>query len=571
MTMPELIVNQELMDQLSRLATRADVSIETILSNSLQQYEAHLDSDGGVSTSPPAPSPRSREAITESPQLNETALFKRIAENILDMVCLHEPDGRVIYASPSGKTITGFEIEELVGTNPYTFFHPDDLETINQSHLTSLTGEKVRSVIYRHRCKNGAYIWMDTLTAPIVDETGNIANLLTVSRDITERIEAANKLAEERDLFKTLMETSPSGISVVDKNGQIIFSNRRAEEIIGMTDEEKSTDRSYDSPEWKHTDYDGNPWLDEQQPFVRVMQTKQSVWDVRHAIEWSNGRKVYLSINGTPVFDASGEVDKVIFTIEDYTDRKHQQDALEAALEREKHLNKLKSNFVSMASHEFRTPLTIISTSADIIRRKIDTITPDQLGDRLDKISNQIRHIARLLSEVTFINKDDMIGLALESKPLDLTKLIQQIVDEIEVVYPTHLPVRVSINVPQTEFLSDESLLQKIIINLLSNAMKYSPLESEVIFSCALDQQTLILTVKDEGIGIPARDQGNLFNEFHRGHNVGTIQGTGLGLAIVRRAVTALDGQIEFESTEQNGTTFLVKLPIMAIDASAHR
>ncbi|MEQ8676043.1 MAG: PAS domain-containing sensor histidine kinase [Aggregatilineales bacterium] len=561
--MPQLSVSQQVMDQLSRLATEANISIDSLLAKSLQHYEASLTADDKPDTPIiPERAPKSNPLTVASEAVEESDLLKLIAENILDLVCLHEPNGRVIYASPSAKAVTGFVPQQMVGTNPYDFFYADDIGAIRDSHAASLSGNKVHSVVYRRRKKDGTYVWLDTLTAPIVDEAGNVINLLTVSRDVTERIVTEKTLAEERDLFKIIMETSPSGIMVVDKSGQIIFSNNRAEEITGMTPEEKSTDRSYDSPEWKHTDYDGNPWLDEQQPFVRVMQTKESVWDVRHAIEWSNGRTVYLSINGAPILDEHGEVDKVVFTIEDYTDRKRQQDALTDAFEREKHLNKLKSNFISMVSHEFRTPLTVIMTSSEIIRRKLDELTQAQLETRLDKIAGQVQHLAKLLSEVTFINRDEMIGITPQHKSLNLPVFIEQIVDEIQSVFPAHQPIKVSITVPSTDFLIDESLVQKIVTNLLSNAMKYSPLESEVTFACSVEGQTLLLTVTDHGIGIPAKDQHNLFSEFHRAHNVGTIKGTGLGLAIVKRAVDALGGQIDYESTEESGTMFVVKLPI---------
>jgi signal transduction histidine kinase len=283
---------------------------------------------------------------------------------------------------------------------------------------------------------------------------------------------------------------------------------------------------------------------------------------VRHAIEWSNGRVVYLSINGMPILNEHRDVDKVIFTIEDYTERKHQQDAIEAALGREKHLNKLKSNFISMVSHEFRTPLTVIMTSTEIIRRKVNIFTPEQLENRLNKITHQIVHLGNLLSEVTFINKSDLMGTETCHRVLNLPDFLEQIIDEIQSAFPLHKPIEAVLNITQPDLVIDDSLVQKIVVNLLSNAMKYSPDESTVQMICEADGQHISLIVKDEGIGIPQNDQADLFNEFHRARNVGTIPGTGLGLAIIKRAVDALGGEIHFESVETQGTTFAVTLPI---------
>lgn len=563
--MPQISISDDLMSALLHIAAERMLPIDEILTESVRQYalqpdEAQMTDSSEAPPAPPQPSCLSTQAHTVD--VDDPSFHKLIADNVLDMVCLHDPEGNLLYVSPSAKSITGFDVNEVLGKNPYEFFHPDDLDVIRASHNASLEGTKINSVIYRHRRRDGSYVWLDTLTTPIVDDNGQVVNLITVSRDIGERVATQKKLAEERDLFKTLMETSPSGIMVVDKTGQIIFSNQRAEEITGMTDEEKSTDRSYNSPEWKHTDYDGNPWLDEQQPFVRVMNTHQAVWDVRHAIEWSNGRIVYLSINGMPILDENGEVDKVIFTIEDYTERKHQQDAIEEALEREKQLNRLKSNFISMVSHEFRTPLTVIMTSTEILRRKCALFTPEQLETRLDKITRQIVHLSNLLGEVTFINKSDLMGMDVQHHGINLPDFLEQIVDEIQSAYPLHSPIDISLTVMHPILMMDESLLQKIVVNLLTNAMKYSPLESKVQLICKADSQHLRLIVKDMGIGIPQKDQVELFSEFHRARNVGTISGTGLGLAIVKRAVVALGGDIHFESSENTGTTFYVTLPI---------
>lgn len=547
------------------MATARDVPLEAILTESVEQYERQQDATYPTkpSETPPTPQPNtSQQTEIHKVDVNDLYFHKLIADNVIDMVCLHDPEGNLLYVSPSAKSITGFDVNEVLGKNPYEFFHPDDLDVIRASHNASLEGTKINSVIYRHRRRDGSYVWLDTLTTPIVDDNGQVVNLITVSRDIGERVANQKKLAEERDLFKTLMETSPSGIMVVDTSGQIIFSNQRADEITGMTDDKKSTDRTYDSAEWKHTDYDGNPWLDEQQPFVRVIETRKPVWDVRHAIEWSNGRIVYLSINGMPILDENGEVDKVIFTIEDYTERKLQQDAIEEALEREKQLNRLKSNFISMVSHEFRTPLTVIMTSTEILRHKCSLFTPEQLETRLDKITRQIVHLSNLLGEVTFINKSDLMGMEVQHRGINLPDFLEQIVDEIQSAYPSHNLIDVSLTVMHPNLMMDESLLQKIVVNLLTNAMKYSPLESTVKLTCKADSQQLSLIVKDEGIGIPPTDQVELFSEFHRGRNVGTISGTGLGLAIVKRAVVALGGDIHFESSENTGTTFYVTLPI---------
>lgn len=487
-------------------------------------------------------------------------ILAMLTDYTTDLVCLHDSDGTYRYVSPSVARIGGYTPEELIGTNPYDCFHPDDLAAIQRSHNRALNRDGIPVVIYRFRRKDGSYIWLETRTNTVTDAEGHVTNLVTVSRDITEQRRIQEELEAEHALLDQIMATSPSAITVVDKNGSIVFANRRAMQIYGAP-EEDITKRSYDSPEWRHTDYDGNPWPDENQPFVRVMQTRQPVRDVRHAIEWSNGQRVYLSINGAPILDANGEVSQVVFTIEDYTLMKQQQDQLEAALLREKELNRMKSAFVSMVTHEFRTPMAVIMTSTSILRMKRDHLTPQEIEVRLNRIDEQIKRLNTLIEEVTFINRDELVGHELILSTLSLKLFTLQIIEEIAVTYPDHAPVQFVVADNCDTIRTDKALFQQIVMNLVSNAVKYSPKDKPAQCTITCTATEFVLVVKDNGIGIPESSQPYLFDIFHRAENVGDISGTGLGLHIVKRAVTVLGGSISYESTEGVGTTFTVRLP----------
>ncbi len=483
-----------------------------------------------------------------------------LTDNASDLICLHAPDGEYLYVSPSCETMVGYTIEEMLHTNPYNYFHPDDLAEIRASHDTSLEGNSPR-IVYRFHTKSGDYIWLETFTRPIVNSEGVVENLVTVSRDITDRKLIQEELRQERDLLSHIMETSPAGITVVDKDGRISFSNRRAGEIHGRPDAAHST---YDAPAWRATDYEGNPWPDEKQPFTIVMRTKQPVYDVRHAIEWEDGHRIYLAINGAPLFDEAGEISKVVFTIEDYTQRKYWQDELEAALVQEKHLNQLKSRFISTVSHEFRTPMSVIMTSTDILRMHYDKLTPDQIRERLDKISDQVQRLTRLLEDVTFINKSDMTGHRLNPRDIDLEVFFKELIKEMHLVYTNPVSIVLERDGGCNHIRIDESMLYQIFTNLVSNAVKYSPNGQTVSIRYQCDEKASTFQVKDTGIGIPLEDQSHLFELFHRATNVGTISGTGMGLVIAKEAVDRLGGEITFESHEHQGTTFTVTLPHLA-------
>lgn len=488
-------------------------------------------------------------------------LLRLLTENATDMICLHEPDGRFVFLSPASRVVNGYEPEELIGKNPYDFFHPDDLTQIIQSHQTSLTGQPVPYIIYRVRRKDGRYVWVETLTNPVIDANGKVTHLVTVTRDITERQRMETMLRQERDLLSQIMATSPSGITVVDRDGQIIFANQRAEDIHGICRDE-IRGRAYNAPDWRITDYDGNPWPEENLPFAQVMRTRQPVWDVRHAIEWPDGRRVYLVINGAPIFDERGEVSKVVFTVEDDTQRKLQQDQLKAALAREKQMNELKSAFINMVTHEFRTPMTTIMTSTGILRRRRQALSPAEFEARLDKIDTQIRRLSRLLADITFLSKDELVGHVIDPVTIHLSQFFAQLADEVLMIYPDHTALCVEGTGVCDTVQLDLSLMEQIFENLLNNAVKYSPADRPVLCRYTCDQDTLHVLIKDEGIGIPYADQPLIFQAFQRGSNVNGIQGTGLGLNIVKRAVDTLGGSVSFESAPGQGTTFLVTIPL---------
>lgn|GEM_PF-2139854 len=488
------------------------------------------------------------------------ALLRLMTDNATDLICLHHPDGIYEYVSDSTKFVVGYDPAELVGKNPYDFIHPDDIERIAAHHQTTLKGEQTLRITYRFLTKNESYIWLETLTKPILDENDKVTHLVTVSRDVSEMKQAQTELQQERDFIAKILELSPSAVTMVSKDGQITLANKRAGEVLGIHKED-ITSRTYDAPAWKHTDYDGNPWADEKQPFVQVMQTKKPVWDIRHAIEKPDGERIYLAINGMPVFDEEGEISQIIFTVEDFTERKHQQDELEATLKREKKLNKMKSNFLSIVSHEFRTPLSIILSSSGLMRMKYDDISREEYSERLERIEQQVKRLNDLISDVTFINRSVMVGHLIKPSTVNLKDLLDDVIKDLKSNYANVEQIIVKHAGQTNSIVSDIQLLRFIVMNLISNAMKYSGENGQVEIQYVVDNTGLRLLVNDNGIGIPQEDQRKLFEIFHRARNVGNIKGTGLGLSIAKSCIDTLGGEISFESTENEGTTFVVTLP----------
>jgi signal transduction histidine kinase/pSer/pThr/pTyr-binding forkhead associated (FHA) protein len=256
----------------------------------------------------------------------------------------------------------------------------------------------------------------------------------------------------------------------------------------------------------------------------------------------------------------SGE-DEVLAIVRDITERKQAEADTRNALEKEKQLVELKSRFVSMTSHEFRTPLTTILSSAELLEDYIDKWPQEKNLQHLRRIQANVKHMAQLLNSVLLIGKAEAGKLECNPAPLDVVEFCCELVDEMQITTHSHI---ITFK-PQCEYTNvnlDEKLLRHILINLLSNAIKYSPRGGTVHFDLVCEQQQAIFRVQDRGIGIPKVEQAQLFDSFHRATNVGNIPGTGLGLAIVKKSVDLHGGTITVESEVGVGTIFTVTLPL---------
>jgi signal transduction histidine kinase len=234
---------------------------------------------------------------------------------------------------------------------------------------------------------------------------------------------------------------------------------------------------------------------------------------------------------------------------------------LHEALAAERELNELRSRFVSMVSHEFRTPLGVILSAAENLNSYLDRLQPEQRRHQLDHIMQATRHMGNLMEEVLLLGRAEAGKLEFKPAPLDLGAFCERIAAQVTAA--TADRCRIAFHRESgPRVLADENLLRHILTNLLSNAVKYSPSGSTVNFKLQLNRDTALFEVSDRGIGIPPADRRQLFTAFHRGQNVGQIPGSGLGLVIAKRCADLHGGEIHCESPEGEGTRFTVRIPV---------
>jgi len=236
---------------------------------------------------------------------------------------------------------------------------------------------------------------------------------------------------------------------------------------------------------------------------------------------------------------------------------------LNVALAEEKELNRLKGNFISMVTHEIRTPLALILGSSEILSRYLDRLAPEKRTEHLKTIDAAVQRMSELLEDVLLFSKAEAGRMEFNPVELDLKNFCTRLVDELLSATNRRCPIDLTMDVSEPA-RGDESLLRHIFSNLITNAVKYSPPGTPVKFCISRDGGNAVFIVQDRGMGIPEVDRKRLFTPFYRGKNVVTIQGTGLGLVIVKHCVERHGGCIEVDSAENLGTTVSVRLPLFS-------
>jgi PAS domain S-box-containing protein len=299
---------------------------------------------------------------------------------------------------------------------------------------------------------------------------------------------------------------------------------------------------------------------EEREAALNDMRTVGSIR--QREVRWFNRRGERLTVLLSAETIKLNDTPHILSFAQDITQRKRAEGELLKTLEREKELSQLKSNFVSMVSHEFRTPLAIIQSSAELLREFFPKMQPAERDEQLESITGNTRRMAGMMEEILVLSRLDAGKLNFQPTALDLNSFCRRVVDEVLSATSRRSPIELSLASPLPPAHADERLLAHILTNLLSNAVKYSEPGVCVRFAIGRDSAEAVCVIRDEGIGIPENDQQMLFTAFHRGANVGSRAGTGLGLLLVKRCVELHHGKVQIASKVGHGTTVTVRLPV---------
>ncbi len=382
------------------------------------------------------------------------------------------------------------------------------------------------------------------------------AELHALNQSLEERVtERTRKLRESEERFGKAFQASPALIALTRlADGTFIAANDAFHRISGYPEEEVIG----------HSSLELNIYArpEQRDEYVDLIRRHGSVRDREHELRDKSGNLRTVLTSGE-IFELDGEPHLLTVGL-DITDRKQAELEMARALSREKELGELKSSFISMVSHEFRTPLGVILSAADVLERYFDRLSAEDRACHLEMIQRSTKNLAKLMEEVLLLGTVEERHMRFTPAPLDLGALARSLADEMVSATHSVCPLVFAARGPLAGAVGDESLLRHILTNILSNAVKYSEPGSPVEFTGTREGSNVVFTVRDRGIGIPAEDQGRIFRSFTRGRNVGQRPGTGLGLLIVERCVQLHGGTVELESTAGAGTTVTITLPVFS-------
>lgn len=479
------------------------------------------------------------------------ARFRTLIENGSDVICITSVSGAFMYISPSLTRVLGWTQDELLGRGFQEFIAPEDEAAIEAQYraLVGSTPGSSGSFLCRFTAKDGTYRYVDVQSRNQISNP-LIEGVVSVLRDVTDRIRAEESLSRERDFTNAIVETVGALVIVTDWEGRIARFNRACETVTGYAAVEVLGRQFWEVfiPEGQRkavaAEFISKKASDYPNSNVSVWVTK--LGEERH-FEWSD----------TALLDENGQPEFVIATGLDITERERAAEAL-------RQTEKLKNEFVSTVSHELRTPLTSIRGSLGLMAGGVAGALSDQGKALLDIAIRNSDRLGRLVNDILDIEKIESGRLVYAFRDLDLRAVLEQAI-EANRSYGEPLGVRFELgSVPDgARVRADEDRLMQVLANLLSNAAKYSP-RGETVFIWAERRAPLIrVSVRDRGAGIPEEFKGRMFQRFAQADSSDTKQkgGTGLGLAVSKAIVEGHQGAIDFEKAEGGGTIFYFEIP----------
>ncbi|MEQ9064790.1 MAG: PAS domain S-box protein [Vicingaceae bacterium] len=514
----------------------------------------------------------------KGPAFERLKIEKETAEMYLNIAgtlfIVLDQNQNVKWANREAYNVIGCSEDKMIGRNWFENYIPGSHQVESKEHFEGLvkgnvvTTRNYQSPMINCEGEERQILWHHSR---LMSGDGQISGALISGVDITERKqveeelihlnaeledrvrERTHALEESQKLYRKIANNFPNGIiGVLDRDLKYIYADGLELHRPGVNDQEMI----------------GSSFLDRVDPEERkgIRAKLLPVFmgtNVSFEMIVKNG--VHM-IHAVGLKDMEGHIDRILFVTQNITRQKQAELDILNSLEKERHLNDMKSRFVSMASHEFRTPLTTILNSTSLLSKLLNMPRDEvRLFKQVDRIKSAVQQLGNILNDFLSLEKLEEGKEKLNHVRFNIKEFSTEVAEEM-----TEISIKKQRVVHQHRggqlFTGDMQMIRNICHNLITNSMKYSPEGSDITFKTQLTRNNLIITIKDHGIGIPREEQGHLFDRFFRASNALNHEGTGLGLNIVKKYVEKANGTIRFESEQGKGTTFMVSLPMITLD-----
>lgn len=466
-----------------------------------------------------------------------------------------DTEGRILFTRGSGLATFDLPEDRLRGQNLFEIYAHE--EKLMRFVRRALDGERMNAVQVE---MNGVayrvyyYPLYERHTDPpvIVGMTAIITDI-----DLLQRTEQALRESERR--MRAIFNSSYHYIALVDIEGFILDVNQ-----TGMSLTQIPYGQMIGTRLWEITLIPDESVRHRLRESVELAKRGETIEMEFGLNDETRDRLIIIDFSIQPIYNDGGEVSVLLAEGRDVTERKKVEEAIDRAFRRERELSDLKSRFITTTSHEFRTPLAIISSSSFLLQRHYERLTESRREQHFRKIQSNVEHIAAMLDDILLLGQLQSRTWETSITQVNVSHMVYNAVQHFRALHGETHSFQLDLPARTLHLDADERLLQQVVINLLRNAVLFSPDGGTIKVKVRQRDQMILLHVEDEGVGIPQNEHPMLFDVFFRGSNADNTPGRGLGLAIVRDALRLHRGHISVDSRPNEGSVFTVRLPVTA-------
>ncbi len=491
--------------------------------------------------------------ITERRQAEETQyLLAAIVSSSDDAIVSKTLDSVITSWNAAATKLFGYTAEEAIG-RPITLIIPPALRQEEEMILRRLrAGERIEHYETVRVRKDGTSIAVSLSISPVKDKQGKIIGAAKIARDITERKQLEDELRRSKQQLEVIFENIADGIIVYNQDSQMIYANEAAAHLTGFSSAQAMLETSPNAimAQFEISDEHGHPFPLPQLPHRRVLAGELEAEAIIGYRGNSTTQSMHWSISkARPVLNEQGKLLLVIIIIHDVTERMQTE--------------RRKDEFISMASHELKTPVTSLKGFIYILERHLRKQGDESARVYLAKMDRQLTRVTNLITELLNISRMQTGKLTFRDEAFDLYALVEETVENLQQTTQTH---QLCLEDAQPiQVMGDRDRIAQVLINLLTNAIKYSPLAEKVIVRLTTEHNQAIVSIQDFGIGIDKEHQDKIFERFYRvsdQEEERTYPGLGIGLYISSEIMARHGGRIWVESSKGRGAIFSMILPL---------